>query len=153
MFKTWQNEFRNSRRRFCFVLLLWTFRIKIQRTLFFAFSVFESRDREIDHQTNLPIDSEVILVNSSWKPVDIHIIRKLLMYWTQKYKFYSNRMFQIKVLSFFPFCLWKRPFFEMTFQIGHVIYHIKGNNVFISNTIVSINKIGLETNQGRKSNL
>ena len=46
----------------------------------FLFFVFESHDREIDQQTNLPIDSEVTTVNFLWKHIVMHIIRKLLMY-------------------------------------------------------------------------
>ena len=116
----------------------------------FLFFVFESHDREIDQQTNLPIDSEVTTVNFLWKHIVMHIIRKLLMYWTQKYNFYSKTMYKKKVITFFSFWWWKWLFFTVTCKSGHVIYYFKGNNVLIANIVVLINQFSLGTIQTRK---
>ena len=116
----------------------------------FFFFVFESHDREIDQQTNLPIDSEVTTVNFLWKHIVMHIIRKLLMYWTQKYNFYSKTMYKNKVITFFSFWWWKWLFFTVTCKSGHVIYYFKGNNVLLANIVVLINQFSLGTIQTRK---
>ena len=116
----------------------------------FLFFVFESHDREIDQQTNLPIDSEVTTVNFLRKHIVMHIIRKLLMYWTQKYNFYSKTMYKKKVITFFSFWWWKWLFFTVTCKSGHVIYYFKGNNVLFANIVVLINQFSLGTIQTRK---
>ena len=122
----------------------------ITHTRTFFFFVFESHDREIDQQTNLLIDSEVTTVNFLWKHIVMHIIRKLLMYWTQKYNFYSKTMYKKKVITFFSFWWWKWLFFTVTCKSGHVIYYFKGNNVLFANIVVLINQFSLGTIQTRK---
>ena len=64
---------------FCVIALVTLFKNKKGVMFYFSF-VFTSHDREIDHQTNLPIDSEVNTVYSSSKYGNINTIRTLMMY-------------------------------------------------------------------------